>query len=239
MNMMKRRYEDRDDETKRTDHLLLYVAKHNPGIYWNHITQIMPDETLEDDSKAEMINSLELDDSSMEDLGLTCQYSHGSSVQGYEMVNMKPGYEEAVTIHSLEDPGFTRDEIMKYMELKLGYSKKFHGCLRFVNVFRVLLPEHRSGSSGRSRPTLRKELWAQRDKNEGGSRRNPPGSARRGQSIGNVRIEQARHGLVSGTAAIELLGWPLGLMFLQINRCTMTHFQHNHHYNHYHNHGHK
>ena len=134
MNMMKRRYEDRDDETKRTDHLLLYVAKHNPGIYWNHITQIMPDETLEDDSKAEMINSLELDDSSMEDLGLTCQYSHGSSVLGYEMVNLKPGYEEAVTIHSLEDPGFTRDEIMKYMELKLGYSKKFRGCLRFVNV---------------------------------------------------------------------------------------------------------
>ena len=91
-------YEDRDDETKRTAHLRVYVAKHNPGSDWNHITQIMSDETLDDDSKAEMINSLELDDCSVEDLGLTC------SVLGYEMVNMKPGYKgESVTIHNLED----------------------------------------------------------------------------------------------------------------------------------------
>ena len=33
-----------------------------------------------------------------------------------------------------QDPVFTREEIMKYTEPKLGYSKKSPGFLRFVNV---------------------------------------------------------------------------------------------------------
>jgi len=148
--------------------------------------QIMSDETLDDDTKAEMINSIELDGCPVEDLGLTFQYSPGSSVFGYEMVDLKPGCgDEAVTIHNLEDyidrtlewvfvrgvrqqmealrqgfntvfpmdklgaftpnevrtmlcgdqdPVFTREEIMKYTEPKLGYSKESPGFLRFVNV---------------------------------------------------------------------------------------------------------
>ena len=47
--------------------------------------QIMSDETLDDDTKAEMINSIELDGCPVEDLGLTFQYSPGSSVFGYEV----------------------------------------------------------------------------------------------------------------------------------------------------------
>ena len=34
-----------------------------------------------------------------------------------------------------QDPVFTREEIMKYTEPKLGYSKESPGFLRFVNVF--------------------------------------------------------------------------------------------------------
>ena len=33
-----------------------------------------------------------------------------------------------------QDPVFTREEIMKYTEPKLGYSKESPGFLRFVNV---------------------------------------------------------------------------------------------------------
>ena len=47
--------------------------------------QIMSDETLDDDTKAETINSIELDGFPVEDLGLTFQYSPGSSVFGYEV----------------------------------------------------------------------------------------------------------------------------------------------------------
>ena len=48
-------------------------------------SQIMSDEALDDDTKAEMINSLELDGCPVEDLGLTFQYSPGSSVYGYQV----------------------------------------------------------------------------------------------------------------------------------------------------------
>jgi len=146
----------------------------------------MSDEALDDDTKAEMINNLDLDGCLVEDLGITFQYSPGSSVFGYEVVDLKPGFgDEAVTIHNLEeyiertldwvfvrgvrqqlealrqgfntvfpmdklgaftpnevrtmlcgdqDPVFTREEIMKYTEPKLGYSKESPGFLRFVNV---------------------------------------------------------------------------------------------------------
>ena len=48
--------------------------------------QIMSDEALDDDTKAEMINSLDLDGCLVEDLGITFQYSPGSSVFGYEVL---------------------------------------------------------------------------------------------------------------------------------------------------------
>ena len=57
--------------------------------------QIMSDETLDDDTKAETINSIELDGCPVEDLGLTFQYSPGSSVFGYE-VNY---YVKGVVVH--------------------------------------------------------------------------------------------------------------------------------------------
>merc|ERR1712117_871139 len=66
--------------------------------------QIMSDEALDDDTKAEMINNLDLDGCLVEDLGITFQYSPGSSVFGYEVVDLKPGFgDEAVTIHNLEE----------------------------------------------------------------------------------------------------------------------------------------
>merc|ERR1719347_1773517 len=65
---------------------------------------IMSDEALDDDTKAEMINNLDLDGCLVEDLGITFQYSPGSSVFGYEVVDLKPGFgDEAVTIHNLEE----------------------------------------------------------------------------------------------------------------------------------------
>ena len=47
--------------------------------------QIMSDKILDDDTKAEMIKIIELDGCPVKDLGLTFQYSTGSSVFGYEV----------------------------------------------------------------------------------------------------------------------------------------------------------
>ena len=57
-----------------------------------------------DDTKAEMIHNLELDDCTLQGLGLTEEYIPSSAVYGYHIVNIKPGSgEEGVTIHSLEE----------------------------------------------------------------------------------------------------------------------------------------
>ena len=57
-----------------------------------------------DNTKAEMIHNLELDDCTVEDLGQTFQYSPSSAVYGYHTVDIKPSSEEkAVTIHNLEE----------------------------------------------------------------------------------------------------------------------------------------
>ena len=50
---------------------------------------IMADESLDDDSKAERINGLEMDGCAVEDLCLTFQYSPSSAVYQYEVCSSK------------------------------------------------------------------------------------------------------------------------------------------------------
>merc|ERR1719471_559895 len=70
----------------------------------NKKNNIMSDESLDDDTKAKMINSLEMDGCPVEDLCLSFQYSPSSSVYQYENIELKPGgSDEAVTIHNLEE----------------------------------------------------------------------------------------------------------------------------------------
>merc|ERR1712117_103599 len=70
----------------------------------NKKNQIMSDETMDDDSKALMINSLQLDGCSVEDLCLTFQYSPTCTAYQYQNVELKPGgSDEIVTIHNLEE----------------------------------------------------------------------------------------------------------------------------------------
>jgi len=147
---------------------------------------ILADDNLDEDSKAEKVNSLGLDGVTVEELGMTMQYSPSSSLYQYSVVDLKPGGgEEAVTIHNLEEyvertldwvfvrgvrgqlealrqgfnsvfpidklgaftpsevrtllcgdqePVFTREEILRYTEPKLGYTRDSAGFLRFVNV---------------------------------------------------------------------------------------------------------
>ena len=49
----------------------------------------MADESLDDDSKAERINGLEMDGCAVEDLCLTFQYSPSSAVYQYEVCFIK------------------------------------------------------------------------------------------------------------------------------------------------------
>jgi len=147
---------------------------------------ILGDDNMDEDTKAERVNSLKLDGADIEDLAMTMEYSPSSKVYGYDSVELRPGGgEEAVTVHSIEeyiertldwafyrgvrsqlealrqgfntvfpmdrlgsftpsemrtllcgdqDPKFTRDEILRYTEPKLGYTKESAGFLRFVNV---------------------------------------------------------------------------------------------------------
>ena len=53
----------------------------------NKKNNIMMDESLEEDRKAEMINSLELDGVSVEDLCLTFQFSPSSCVHQYQVTS--------------------------------------------------------------------------------------------------------------------------------------------------------
>jgi len=152
----------------------------------NRKINIMADESLDDDTKAERINGLEMDGCAVEDLCLSFQYSPSSAVYQYENIELKPGgADEVVTIHNVEEyidrtvdwvfvrgvraqleslrlgftsvfpmeklgsftpaevktmlcgdqePVFTRDEVIKYTEPKLGYNKDSPGFLKFVNV---------------------------------------------------------------------------------------------------------
>jgi len=152
----------------------------------NKKNNIMLDDSLDDDSKASLINSLQLDGCSVEDLCLTFQYSPTCAAYQYQNVELKPGgADEIVTIHNLEEyidrtldwvfvrgvraqldslrlginsvfpmdklgsftpaevktmlcgdqePVFTREEIIKYTEPKLGYTKESPGFIKFVNV---------------------------------------------------------------------------------------------------------
>ena len=54
----------------------------------NKKINIMADETLDDDTKAERINGLEMDGCSVEDLCLTFQYSPSSAVYQYEVTQI-------------------------------------------------------------------------------------------------------------------------------------------------------
>ena len=55
----------------------------------NKKSNFMSDESLDDDTKAELVNSLELDGCCVEDLCLTFQYSPSSAAYEYEVTSAK------------------------------------------------------------------------------------------------------------------------------------------------------